>query len=83
MAISFNDRNKIDYGINYKIFERRLCFYGNVQKDFEDKTIVLQIMNTRHKILKEIWIHGKTSNDMRESILKNEEEYQSQGYEIF
>jgi len=79
--ISFNDRNKIDYGWNYKIFDEKLWLYGTVKNTFKGKTVVLQIMNIRHKILKEIWIHG--TSDPKDFLIKDDHEAQDQGYEIF
>jgi len=85
MPISFNDKNRIDYGINYKIHGEKLCFYGNVDNSFQDKTLVVQVMNIRHKILKEIWIHGVSRGniDNEKYFVGNEKEMRGQGYEVY
>jgi len=86
MAISFNDKNKIDYGINYKILDDKLYFYGRIRNSFKNKTIVVQIKNRKHKIKKEIWIHGRLNGDTQkfnEVLVGNEHEARGQGYEIF
>jgi len=81
--INLNDKNKIDYGINYRIRDDKLLFYGVVQSYFQKKTLAVQVKNARHKILKEVWIHG-ISNNLQESFLVQEEqESRGQGYEIF
>jgi len=84
--IFFNERNKIDYGINYKISGGKLCFYGVVHKDFENTTIAVQITNINTRILKEIWIHGISRQDQQRNgslIIRSEKDARGQGYEIF
>jgi len=86
IQIYFSEKNKIDYGINYKIHNNKLYFYGIVQESFEDKTIVVQITNIRHKTLKEIWIHGCSNNGFDGNgslILRDETEARGHGYEIY
>jgi len=56
--IGFQDKGKIDYGFDYKIKNNTLQFYGTPTKAFSGKTIVVQISDHRHRILKELWIHG-------------------------
>jgi len=84
--IFFGDKNKIDYGIHYKIHHDKLCFYGVVQENFKDKTLVVQVTSIRHKILKEIWIHGVANNGFDGNgslVVRSEKEAQGQGYEIY
>jgi len=81
-SVWFNHNNRVDYGINYKIIDDKLCFYGNLRETFKNKTLVVQILNHRHRILKEIWIKG-VSQDNEVATLKNELEARGQGYEIF
>ena len=81
--INLNDKNKIDYGINYRIRDDKLLFYGVVQSYFQKKTLAVQIKNTRHKILKEIWIHGVSNNFQESFLVQEEQESRGQGYEIF
>jgi len=87
LSISFNDKNKIDYGINYRIFDDKLCLSGVVQKNFKDKTIVIQITNAKHRIIKELWIHGVSEKSLQRDsemlIIRNEGETSSHGYEIY
>jgi len=87
MPISFNDKNRIDYGINYKIHGDKLCFYGTVDSNFKDRTLVVQVTNIRHKIIKEIWIHGVSQNNVNDDdgryFIGNEKEMRGQGYEIY
>jgi len=84
--IFFGDKNKIDYGINYKIHHDKLCFYGVIQDNFRDKTLVVQVTSIRHRILKEIWIHGVSNESFDGNgslILRGEKEARGQGYEIY
>ena len=85
ISIWFNDKNRIDYGINYKILNSKLCFYGTVRSDFKNKTIAVQITNSRHKIIKEIWINGTSQEARREEgeIIRDEQVARGQGYEIY
>jgi len=83
-SVWLNHNNRIDYGINYKIIENKLCFYGNVLEIFKNKTLVVQIMNHRHRILKEIWMKGVSQIDDVDIFKdKNEQQARGQGYEIF
>jgi len=81
--IFLNEKNKIDYGINYKIFDDKLCFYGVVQRHFRDRKLAVQIMSLRHRILKEIWIHGVSSEFQKDEayLMKDESEARGRGYE--
>jgi len=49
---------KINYGINYEITDDVLNFSGVAKSNVEGKTLVVQILTTRNRILKEIWIRG-------------------------
>lgn len=86
-SISFNDKNKIDYGINYKIIDDKLCFSGVVRKNFKDKTLAVHITNKKHRIIKELWIHGvldkRLQRDSDMLIIRNESEASNRGYEIY
>jgi len=86
--IYLNDKNKIDYGINYRIVGDKLCFFGVAQSNFKGKTLVVQITNSKHKILKEIWINGVSKDDLRkdaedEYLIRDELEMRGQGYEVY
>jgi len=78
-----NDKNKIDYGINYRIRDDKLLFYGVVQSYFQKKTLAVQVKNTRHKILKEIWIHGVSDNLQESFLVQEEQESRGKGYEVY
>jgi len=71
--IYLNEKTKINYGINYQIIDDKLCFYGVTQNYFKDKTIIVQVKNLHQRIMKEIWIHGVSSDFQRDV----------QGYEIY
>jgi len=49
---------KINYGINYEITDDVLNFSGVAKSNLEGKILVVQILTTRNRILKEIWIRG-------------------------
>ena len=49
---------QIDYGFNYKIQNGVLNFSGTPTHDFVGTTVVLQVVNRKQRILKEIWIVG-------------------------
>jgi len=78
-------KNKMNYGINYQIIDDKLCFYGVTQNYFKGKTLVVQVKNLRHRIMKEIWIHG-VSDDFQKNetfVIRDEEGARGQSYEIF
>jgi len=85
--INFNERGRADYGIQYKIKNSALCFSGTVQEDFKGKTMVIQLTNLKHKILKEVWISEDASRSgftISEFIPSHQEQVEKgQGYEIY
>jgi len=58
--IRSHEKNKVGYGINYENKEHPniLYFYGTPQKNFPGKTLVIQIINKKRKILRELWLYG-------------------------
>jgi len=66
---------KIDYGIKYKIIDDILNFSGMVKRNLEGKSLVLQIITTRNRIMKEIWFHG-TSESVAPKNIANENYYE-------
>ncbi len=46
------------YGVKYEIVQGTLYFSGVVEEEFIDKTIVIQFMTHRGRILKEVHISG-------------------------
>ena len=78
-------KNKMNYGINYQIIDDKLCFYGVAQNYLKGKTLVVQIKNRKHRIMKEIWIHGVPCNLGKDetSMIRDEQELRGQGYEIY
>jgi len=71
---------KIDYGIKFEIKNSRLCFHGVPEEDCQGKTFVVQITNAKHRILKEILIHGRPCEAMKEdrcSVMNNEGTYEA------
>ena len=83
--VHLNDKNKIDYGINYRTINDKLAFHGTVQDYFKGKTLVVQIKNLHQRIMKEIWIHGVSNDFQRDEIfmIRGEQEARGQGYEIY
>jgi len=81
--IYFNEKNKINYGINYQIIDDQLCFYGVAQNYLKGKTLVVQVKNRKQRIMKEIWIHGVSKDFQRDSLTQEGQGNRSQGYEIF
>jgi len=78
--IYLNEKSKIDYGINYKIKDDILFFYGEVDKSLIGKTLVVQITDPRSRILKEIWMHGRSNDDSEDLNLR---EPKDEKYEVF
>ncbi len=76
-----NGQNMI-YGINYEIKNGVLRFSGVPEEMFCQKTIVLQITDLRHQILKEVWIHGVKNNGKEQQSSYTELEAQGRKYEI-
>ena len=72
---------KMAYGIDYEIKNDVLCFSGVAEEKFCGRTIVLQITDLRHKILKEVWIHGVNENGGQNNG-KGELEAQGENYEM-
>ena len=74
-TLLFNKGNKIGYGIKYSIVDDILQFTGIVGRNMKDKTIVVQIVNKRGRILKEVWINdidiGSGQNPVIELSQKN------------
>jgi len=68
---------KIDYGIKFKISNDILNFSGMVKSNFEEKNLVIQIITTRNRIMKEIWLHGASEPVAPKNLLS--ENY----YEVF
>ena len=68
--LALGSSSKIGYGIKYKILDDVLRFSGFVNRDMKDKTIVVQVMNKRGKILKELWIRGVESGSEQESLIE-------------
>jgi len=85
--MNIGEKNKMDYGIHYKIKDNILSFSGMTENYLEGETLVVQVATTRHKIMKEIWTNGDSD------ALKNEEErmfeqlsesiQRGKGYEVF
>jgi len=65
---------KMAYGIDYEIKNGVLRFSGVAEEMFCGKTIVVQITNLRHKILKEVWIHGVNNKEEDSSEFEYDDE---------
>ena len=63
--------HKIGYGIRYKIIGDVLRFSGVVNESMKNKTIVIQIVKKRGKILREIWVKGVEAEAELESFISN------------
>ena len=89
--LSFNEPGKIGYGVRYQKKFNTLYFHGLVEEDFRNKTIVLQIVNMKQKILKELWIHcankqfASEENDREQQSFYTLNELEARGkeYEAF
>jgi len=66
-SIDFSSKGKLGYGIDYEISNEMLIFLGTPEKRFKGKTMMVQIMNKKQKILKEISVHGVASANYRGS----------------
>ena len=62
--IIFTKKQKLGYGINYEVKNEAICLFGIPDERFAGKTLVVQIINRKQRILKEIWIHGVGSEDI-------------------
>ena len=76
LEIGFQSRGKLDYGFDYKITNSALHFFGTPNKNFNRKTIVVQLAHYQQRIHKEIWIYGpqqseKTSISFNKSIIRD------------
>ena len=60
------------YGINYEVRKGVLKFYGVPDSDIANKKLVVQIMNQRKRILRELWISG-IEIDLEKELLLNQE----------
>ena len=65
----FSKGHKIGYGIKYKIIDDVLQFYGVVSRDIKNKKVIIQVMNKRGRILREIWIKGMEPDVEQESLI--------------
>jgi len=72
-SINHNSQLQAVYGISWRFKHDSLIFAGVPCEDFKDKTLVIQILNSQHKILKEIWIHEKSLCDSEERSTKSVE----------
>ena len=74
------------YGINWKIENDKLHFYGTPEEKFENRSLVIQVTDLKHKILKEVWIIGacdKSNENGSDSFVKSESVMRGKGYEIY
>ena len=84
--IQYSDISHFMYGLSYRIEKHALHVFGPPDESFAQKIVVLQIVNSRQKILKELWIYGTSSSG---SIDDNRWSYGSEArakgkeYEIF
>ena len=56
------EKSQKAYGIDYHIQEDHLIVSGTPHANFEGRTVVLQGLSERQRILKELWIHGVSSS---------------------
>ena len=57
-TLQYDKGNSIGYGIAYKLMDDVLEFYGTPTTTLVYKSVAVQIMNRRGRILREIWLHG-------------------------
>ena len=67
----FSKGQKIGYGIKYRIVDDILQFYGTVSKNMRDKTIAIQIVNKRGRILRELWVEAVETDFEQESLIES------------
>ena len=75
--LEFADEGTVGYGIGYKIVDNTLTFTGVPHRNFKGKTILVQVINSRGRILREIWIkgvlkQGEEKNEVNSSIWEEE-----------
>ena len=80
----FREKGKIGYGVEYFREYQTLYFQGVVRPDMRNKTLIVQITNLQHKILRELWLIGD-SEDEGVTVVndKREIEAKGKGYEVF
>jgi len=86
--INLSEKGKMGYGIAYKIQNDQLSFYGVPEENFDEKTMVLQITDNRHRILKELWFVGVSKDIYDEGktlefSVRNEDDAKGQVYEVY
>ena len=64
--LEFNRGNNTDCGVKYRIINDVLEFYGVVSEDIKEKTIVVQVMHKKGRILKEITIGNMEAEEEEE-----------------
>ena len=74
-----NKGDEIGYGVKYTIADDILQFSGVVNRNMKDRTIVMQVVNKRGRILREVWIKdmdmmGSGQNPVIELSQKNPKE---------
>jgi len=81
----YREKGKIGFGIGYSREYSTLCFNGIVKSDMRNKTIVIQITDLKHKILRELWLFGGNEQEGSEGFLDEKSEIEAKGkdYEIF
>jgi len=83
-SITVGNKNKVDYGINYRVAQSMLSFCGITSGDLEGKTIIVQITNTNQKILKEIWIYGNSDDIFeKKEFCGSESSQRGKSYEVY
>jgi len=83
LKMNLLNTHKINYGIDYEINDDILNFSGVANSYLEGKTLVIQIVTRRNRILKEIRVHGKNSENMRNSQRSPDHVSNENHYEVF
>ena len=67
-SLVVHSTKRLGYGLKYGIIRNQIVFYGKFQEQFENKTMVIQILSKGGFILRELSIHGHINDVRSESI---------------
>jgi len=73
-SLAFINKREVGGGIKYRIKNDTLHFYGTANNDIRDQTLVVQIMNAKRRILRELWIHGMEEGERKSLLTQVNEE---------
>ncbi len=72
--LQFSNKEDLGYGIKYEFKKNILHFYGTPDASMEYDTLVVQILNKRQMIMREIYLFGAENKNRRKEYVEQNQE---------